>query len=122
MTTIGSNAFSSTAIESIDLPDTVVKIGSEAFSSCSKLKSVKIPKQVTRIENDTFKYCSSLSSIQLPSGIEYIGYDSIPTSNMQATSESFTRLMDIMKNAGELNDYVEFNKLVNNNYAKEIFG
>ena len=42
--------------------------------------------------------------------------------NMQATSESFTRLMDIMKNAGELNDYVEFNKLVNNNYAKEIFG
>ncbi len=42
--------------------------------------------------------------------------------NMQATEESFNRLQDVMQNAGELDSKVEFNKLVNNNLAKEVFG
>lgn len=42
--------------------------------------------------------------------------------NLQATEESFTRLQNIMKNAGELSDTVPFNKIVDNSIAKEIFG
>ena len=42
--------------------------------------------------------------------------------DLQATQESFTRLQNIMKNAGELTSEVEFSKLVDNSLAKEIFG
>ena len=42
--------------------------------------------------------------------------------NMQATEQSFTRLQDIMDNAGELTNRVEFNKIVDNSIARQVFG
>ena len=42
--------------------------------------------------------------------------------NMQATESSFETLQDIMKNANELDEKVAFSELVENKYAKEIFG
>lgn len=42
--------------------------------------------------------------------------------NMQATEQSFTRLQDIMQNAGELSKRVEFNKIVDNSIARQVFG
>ncbi|MBE7087825.1 MAG: ABC transporter substrate-binding protein [Clostridiales bacterium] len=42
--------------------------------------------------------------------------------NLQATEQSFTRLQDIMQEAGELSQRVEFSELVNNTYAKAVFG
>ena len=42
--------------------------------------------------------------------------------NMQATEQSFTRLQDIMQNANELSKRVEFNKIVDNSIARQVFG
>ena len=42
--------------------------------------------------------------------------------NMQATESSFDTLQNIMKNANELDEKVAFSELVENKYAKEIFG
>ncbi len=42
--------------------------------------------------------------------------------NLQGTEESFTRLQDIMENAGELPARVAFNKIVDNSLAIEVFG
>lgn len=42
--------------------------------------------------------------------------------DLQATEESFTRLQDIMENAGELQNRVNFNDIVDNSLAKEVFG
>jgi len=42
--------------------------------------------------------------------------------DMQATEASFTRLQDIMENAGELTSRVEFNKIVDNSIARQVFG
>lgn len=39
-----------------------------------------------------------------------------------ATEESFERLQNIMKNAGELDENVPFDKLVDNTIAEEVFG
>lgn len=41
--------------------------------------------------------------------------------DLQATEESFTRLQDIMQNAGELVNRVDFDKIVDNSLAREIF-
>lgn len=43
-------------------------------------------------------------------------------SDMTATKESFDRLQNIMINAGELTDKVDFEKLVENKFVKEVFG
>ena len=42
--------------------------------------------------------------------------------NLQATEESFDRLQTIMQNSGELDGKVDFSKIVDNSYAKAIFG
>ncbi len=42
--------------------------------------------------------------------------------NLQATEESFDRLMTIMRFAGELSEKVPFDKLVNNSLAQKVFG
>ena len=44
------------------------------------------------------------------------------TKDLQMTTESFDRLQDIIENAGELTSRVPFEKIVNNSYAKAIFG
>ena len=42
--------------------------------------------------------------------------------NLQATETSFTRLQNIMENAGELSSRVAFDKIVDNSIAKAVFG
>ncbi len=42
--------------------------------------------------------------------------------NLQASEKSFDTLQNIMKNAGELDEKVSFNNLVDNTIAKKVFG
>lgn len=42
--------------------------------------------------------------------------------DLQGTEESFTRLQDIMENAGELTQRAPFDKIVDNSLAKKVFG
>jgi len=42
--------------------------------------------------------------------------------DLQATEASFTRLQDVMDSAGELPRRIDFDDLVDNSFAKEIFG
>ncbi len=42
--------------------------------------------------------------------------------DLQATEDSFNRLQDVMENAGELSKRADFNNLVDNSLAKEVFG
>ncbi len=42
--------------------------------------------------------------------------------NLQGTEQSFSRLQDIMISAGELEEKVPFSEIVDNSFAKEIFG
>lgn len=42
--------------------------------------------------------------------------------DLQATEESFTRLQDVMANAGELPVRADFNELVDNSIAQKVFG
>ena len=42
--------------------------------------------------------------------------------NLQATEDSFTRLQNVMQNAGELTNRVPFANIVDNSIAKSVFG
>ncbi len=82
-------------IESVQLPDTINKIGREAFNNCWKLKTVNIPvgvevidyktfsntaiegitipDSVTTIVNSAFSGCEELKSIVIPNSVKEIG-------------------------------------------------
>lgn len=57
------------AIDEIDIPDGVTKIGSFAFCGCKKLGRLTLPNSVMKIGFGAFINCSELSEINIPSSI-----------------------------------------------------
>ncbi|MCL2328073.1 MAG: leucine-rich repeat protein, partial [Bacteroidetes bacterium] len=72
LTRIGSWAFSYASFPEIDIPNSVKTIEGSAFQA-SKLKSITIPNSVTEIEDFTFANSYELVSVQLPDGMTRIG-------------------------------------------------
>lgn len=73
ITAIGHFAFAETALENVDMPDSVTEIGANVFSSCTSLTDVKLSASLTRLGAGTFGLCTSLKNVQLPSGLIEIG-------------------------------------------------
>lgn len=74
ITKIGDEAFAEcTGLTSLTIPDSVTTIGSGAFYNCTKLVSVNIPDGITTIEDGTFSGCYALSSITIPESVTTIG-------------------------------------------------
>lgn len=53
-------------VESIVLPDTIVRIDLEAFEGCENLTSINIPSSIKRLRPFIFSGCKSLKEITLP--------------------------------------------------------
>jgi len=71
---IGDYAFEGLEIiKQLVIPDGVTSIGGSAFSGCSGLTSVTIPDGVTSISSYTFQNCSGLTGITIWGGIVSIG-------------------------------------------------
>lgn len=71
---IGSNAFNGcTSLAGINIPDNVNQIGAGAFSGCVQLNIVKLPKALRELSNDIFRGCVSLTEIKLNGNIKTIG-------------------------------------------------
>ena len=73
VTKIGSHAFSdSQNLTSIKIPSTVKCIGERAFYNCSNITKIDVPSSVAEIENNAFTFCKRLKSITIPNGITKI--------------------------------------------------
>ena len=74
LTNIGNFAFSGlTALENIEIPETVTSIGASAFEGCTSLNEITVPSSVDKIKENTFKNCTALKTVNLPDGITGIG-------------------------------------------------
>jgi hypothetical protein len=74
ITKIGNNAFQGcTSLAQINIPESVKTIGTGAFYGCTSLTSVKIPNSVTRMEGNAFNGCTSLTTVNIPDSITIIG-------------------------------------------------
>ena len=72
---IGPKVFKNRRIQSISIPDTIVKIGLSAFQKCIYLSHIDIPDSVKVIGPRAFKY-SGLRSVRLSSAISKIDIES----------------------------------------------
>ena len=60
------------ALESVEIPKSVTKMGEGAFANCKSIVSIAIPDGVTAIRRMTFERCAKLSSVKLPDGLTVI--------------------------------------------------
>ncbi len=76
VTRIGDDAFyDCSSLSSVTIPNSVTSIGDDAFYNCYRLSSVTIPNSVTSIGDDAFYNCLSLSSVTIPNSVTSIGDD-----------------------------------------------
>ncbi|MDE6007175.1 MAG: leucine-rich repeat domain-containing protein [Muribaculaceae bacterium] len=70
---IGNDAFSTTMIKSVHLPESILEIGEFAFAGCNNLTYINWPDYITEIPNSCFRDCSSLKQWDF-SNITKIGF------------------------------------------------
>jgi hypothetical protein len=72
VTAIGSEAFSRSGINGIELPASITSIGASAFYYCTSLTDIKLPASVTEIGSYAFCFCTSLPEITVPESVTTI--------------------------------------------------
>ena len=81
--TIGEYAFQGfSKLISIKLPQTLTKIGSNAFSN-SGLRMIDIPDKVTSVGEDAFAYCNNLTSVIIGKGARTLSKGTFYGSNVK---------------------------------------
>jgi len=73
LTEIKKDALWNTNISSINIPNSVIKIGEGAFSWCERLESISLPNSIKEIPLEAFKKCEHLNTISIPSSVVSIG-------------------------------------------------
>ncbi len=86
VTRIGDDAFEYCLdLTGIVIPSSVTSIGSFAFRCCEQLTTLTIPNSVTRIGNGAFNACYGLTSVTIPGSVTEFG-DSLFTACIGLTS------------------------------------
>ncbi len=74
LTRIGDNAFAyATALDDIVIPSGVSDVGASAFRGCTALREANIPAGVASVAESTFYGCTALETVTLSTGLKAIG-------------------------------------------------
>ena len=75
VTIIGANAFRSSNVVSVTIPESITLIEEEAFLNSRKLEKITFEglSNVTEIGNNAFRYAVNLKSINIPKSVKRIG-------------------------------------------------
>jgi len=102
---IGSRAFSNCiSITSVSMPNSVINIGNEAFSNCISITSVSMPNSVINIGNEAFSNCISITSVTIPNSVISIGSrafsncTSITSINVDAANTHYASIDGVLSN------------------------
>jgi len=94
---IGSYAFASNSISSINLPGEITTINERTFNRCSKLLNIVISDKVTSIDIFAFNLCTSLIDVKFSDSLESIGDYAF----YQCSSLFNVKFLDKLENIGQ---------------------
>lgn len=92
VTKIGENAFVGAHLLNIIIPEGVSIIGRQAFVGQTYLRYIKLPDSITEIHE--FAFSNTFSTIELPTQIEYIAKDAFGLSNTILVKDSHLNPID----------------------------
>lgn len=69
---IGEDAFRGSDIASVEMPNTVKRLGVNAFADCKNLKNVTLSSSLTLIPMGAFSGCEALEELQVPASVKKI--------------------------------------------------
>lgn len=69
---IGNDAFCSSSLKEIVIPDNVRILWTGAFSKCESLNKIKLPSKLRHIGTNCFKGCSGVRNIVIPDDVFYV--------------------------------------------------
>lgn len=69
---IGEEAFRGSDIASVEMPNTVKRLGVHAFADCKNLKNVTLSSSLTLIPMGAFSGCEALEELQVPASVKKI--------------------------------------------------
>lgn len=72
LVSIGNSAFYKCALTSLNIPSSVVKIGSESFKENEKLTTLTLNEGLVDVGSSVFAYCKALKSVKTPSTMSQI--------------------------------------------------
>ena len=75
-------------LKKIDIPNNVISIGKAAFCNYVSLSEVKLSNNVTQILDYAFSDCKSLTSVNIPDSVKSIGYRAFASSKSLTISIS----------------------------------
>ncbi len=109
VTKIQDSAFYGSFLSFVTIPDSVVEIGSEAFSYCSNLRDITLPEHDIKIGRNAF-YATGLYEdyLSVPNSTLYIGKHLIDSTNPQCVIEEGTLTIadEAFYNCNELTEIV----------------
>lgn len=70
VTEIADEAFKNTEITSVEMPNSITKIGTEAFWNCKALKDIKFSNSLKIIGSKAFSNCVNIEELCLPDSLE----------------------------------------------------
>lgn len=70
---IGKNAFRQSSIVSVEMGDGVEEIGERAFYGCSRLTRAELSESLVSVDYAAFQSCEALEEVRLPAGLRTLG-------------------------------------------------
>ena len=74
-TTIPNGLFKNMSITTFECPDSITRIGNEAFQNCSNLESVVLSKKLEKIGESAFENCTKITEVELPETLKIMEND-----------------------------------------------
>ncbi len=71
---------------SVDMPDTILRIGRDAFNGCRNLSSIRLSAALEYIGEHAFSSCEKLSAVRFPASLKYIGKSAFYYSGISSVS------------------------------------